>query len=87
MKDCIYDFDETSSELPYLPMAARRALDACGLKLSLQSWRSLGVPQRWEIARAAPWIRLRDRRCPPPSAVPRVLTCSRSPVFSLSLVD
>ncbi|HTM46305.1 MAG TPA: cyclic pyranopterin monophosphate synthase MoaC [Polyangiaceae bacterium] len=50
--DCTYGFDDADDELLFLPMAARRALDCAGLKLSLQAWRSLSSAQRWQIARA-----------------------------------
>lgn len=43
--------DGVGGDLQLLPMAARRALDACGRKLSLEAWRSLDVGQRRELSR------------------------------------
>ena len=37
----VYQFDELDAELSLLPMAARRALDHAGRKLSLAAWQSL----------------------------------------------
>jgi molybdenum cofactor biosynthesis protein MoaC len=37
----VYQFDELDAELSLLPMAARRALDHAGCKLSLTAWQSL----------------------------------------------
>lgn len=45
----IYAFDEVGSSLHLLPMAARRALDHCGLKLSLAAWRSLPLETRHRL--------------------------------------
>lgn len=50
--DCLYAFDEADDALSFLPMAARRALDCAGLKLSLKGWRSLATAQRLAIAKA-----------------------------------
>ena len=47
----IYAFDEADSELTLLPMAARRALDAAGLKLSLASYQTLELAERRELVR------------------------------------
>ena len=37
----LYQFDGISSELELVPLAARRALDRAGRKLSLGAWRHL----------------------------------------------
>lgn len=42
----LYKFDEVDSGLKLLPMAARRALDAAGIKLSLHRWLALPLSQR-----------------------------------------
>lgn len=42
----LYRFDGVTSELELLPLAARRALDRAGLKLSLEGWRSLAREAR-----------------------------------------
>ncbi len=42
----IYAFDEADPELTLMPMAARRALDAAGIKLSLASYQTLGLSDR-----------------------------------------
>lgn len=47
----IYAFDEADADLTLMPMAARRALDAAGLKLSLASYQTLTVTDRRALAR------------------------------------
>lgn len=47
----IYAFDEADPELTLMPMAARRALDAAGVKLSLASYQTLGLADRRELVR------------------------------------
>lgn len=42
----LFAFDDADERLDLLPMAARRALDVSGLKLSLESWRSLDIETR-----------------------------------------
>jgi cyclic pyranopterin monophosphate synthase len=42
----LFAFDDADERLDLLPMAARRALDVSGLKLSLESWRSLDMETR-----------------------------------------
>lgn len=46
----IYGFEQIGPELLLLPLAARRALDRAGLKLSLEAWRSLGINERRALA-------------------------------------
>jgi cyclic pyranopterin phosphate synthase len=46
----VFQFEDCGVELTLLPMAARRALDAAGLKLSLAAWQSLPVEGRCRIA-------------------------------------
>lgn len=41
-----FEIDEIGPELDLVPLAARRALDAAGLRLSLDGWRSLGLDDR-----------------------------------------
>jgi cyclic pyranopterin phosphate synthase len=48
----IYAFEAIDEELPYMPLAARRVLDALGKKLSLAGWLSLGVEDRAELVLA-----------------------------------
>ncbi len=45
----VYGFEGIDETLPYLPLAARRVLDALGRKLSLQGWLSLAVGDRRRI--------------------------------------
>jgi len=42
----VFDFEGQGPDLKLLPLAARRALDVSGLKLSLAGWTSLSVPCR-----------------------------------------
>jgi cyclic pyranopterin phosphate synthase len=39
----IYRFEDIDDSLPLLPMAARRALDAAGIKVSLETWRGTAL--------------------------------------------
>ncbi len=45
----LYKFDEVDEGLKLVPMAARRALDAAGLKLSLKAWHTLALEQRRQL--------------------------------------
>lgn len=47
----LYAFDDTAG-LDLVPLAARRALDLAGAKLSLEGWRSLPLPDRMALATA-----------------------------------
>jgi cyclic pyranopterin phosphate synthase len=47
----LYHFDEAGGALDLVPMAARRALDWAGRKVSLAGWRSLGLDQKRELVR------------------------------------
>ena len=42
----LYSFDGVDVALELLPLAARRALDATGLKVSLEAWRNLPLDKR-----------------------------------------
>jgi cyclic pyranopterin phosphate synthase len=44
--ETIYPFEEPNDDLGWIPLAARRALDAAGFKLSLAAWRGLGMVER-----------------------------------------
>lgn len=48
----LYAFEELDDRLELMPLAARRAADAAGLKPSLAAWRSLSVEDRAAVARA-----------------------------------
>jgi cyclic pyranopterin phosphate synthase len=48
----VYRFEAIDETLPYVPLAARRVLDASGRKLSLEGWLSLALEQRWRVVRA-----------------------------------
>ena len=45
----LYSFDGVDATLELLPLAARRALDLAGLKLSLEAWRVLPLTSRRAI--------------------------------------
>ena len=47
-----FEIDEIGPELDLVPLAARRALDAAGLRLPLDGWRSLGLDDRRRISLA-----------------------------------
>jgi molybdenum cofactor biosynthesis protein MoaC len=48
----VYAFEDIGSDLPFLPMAARRVLDALGRKMSLEAWLSLPLGDRERVCRA-----------------------------------
>jgi cyclic pyranopterin phosphate synthase len=48
----LYSFDGVDAALDLLPLAARRALDRAGLKLSLESWRALPLESRRALVEA-----------------------------------
>jgi cyclic pyranopterin phosphate synthase len=52
----VFPFEEPNDDLGWIPLAARRALDVTGLKLSLAGWRGLTLAQRRALiaAGAAP---------------------------------
>jgi hypothetical protein len=45
----IYRFEDIGEDLELVPLAARRALDGAGLKISLEEWRSIALAQRREL--------------------------------------
>ena len=46
----LYSFDGVDATLELLPLAARRALDIAGVKVSLEAWRALSLDARRVIA-------------------------------------
>ena len=48
----IFPFEEPNEDLGWIPLAARRALDRAGMKLSLAAWRGLGISQRKSLISA-----------------------------------
>ncbi len=50
--DVVYPFEDVGDELSLLPLAARRALDRAGLRLSLDAYQGLSRSLRDELARA-----------------------------------
>ena len=54
----VYPFERIDDALPFIPIAARRVLDALGLKLSLEGWLSLTVDDRRRIVTAGSGARV-----------------------------
>ncbi len=48
----VYAFEAIDDGLPFVPLAARRVLDALGRKLALEGWLSLSLGERREILSA-----------------------------------
>lgn len=48
----LYEFDGIDASLPLIPLAARRALDALGRKLSLEGYQELPLARRVKLAEA-----------------------------------
>ena len=70
----VFDFENILPQLDFLPIAARRALDHAGLRLSLEAWRSLGLEDRCQLVAAgaddfvdATTVSLVVRRAAPPA--------------------
>jgi len=74
-----YGFDGVDDAFDLLPIAARRALDQAGVKLSLAGFRSLPVSERrrlWELGGAdeldvTAVTRIAEQALPAPESVPR----------------
>jgi cyclic pyranopterin monophosphate synthase len=45
----VFGFEEVTEDLEWLPLAARRALDASGAALSLATWQTLDLETRWRF--------------------------------------
>jgi cyclic pyranopterin phosphate synthase len=60
----VYAFEAIDDDLPFVPLAARRVLDALGRKLSLEGWLSLTVEQRRRIVHAGTRARVEDEVLP-----------------------
>jgi len=45
----LLSFDDARTDLVWMPFAARRALDAGGIRLSLEDWQRLPLPLRWQL--------------------------------------
>jgi cyclic pyranopterin phosphate synthase len=56
----VYAFEAIDDDLPFVPLAARRVLDALGRKLSLEGWLSLTLEQRQRIVHAGTRARVED---------------------------
>jgi molybdopterin synthase catalytic subunit len=73
----VYGFEAIDETLPYVPLAARRLLDALGRKLSLEGWLSLPIADRRRLVDAGAGVQvvmegvatILDRAVPPPPAV------------------
>lgn len=48
----VFDFEDIGDDLPLLPLAARRALDVAGQRLSLKAWQGLGIEARRQLVAA-----------------------------------
>lgn len=49
MQDAVYSFEDTGDNLSLLPLAARRALDVAGFRLSLEGYQSLSLEDRLDL--------------------------------------
>jgi cyclic pyranopterin monophosphate synthase len=50
VSEAVYPFEDTGDNLSLLPLAARRALDVSGFRLSLEGYQSLALEDRLELA-------------------------------------
>ncbi len=83
MRVKLYSFDGVDAALDLLPLAARRALDAAGLKLSLEAWRGLPLDKRRAIAEAGSEPTVASERVASalPPVRPRPSTCCPNLTF------
>jgi cyclic pyranopterin phosphate synthase len=58
----IYRFEEIGADLALLPLAARRALDCAGIKISLAAWLSMDLRARRALVRAGSASRVDTER-------------------------
>jgi cyclic pyranopterin phosphate synthase len=54
----VYAFEAIDEALPFVPLAARRVLDALGRKLSLEGWLSLPIEERRRVVLAGTAMRV-----------------------------
>ena len=73
----LYRFDGVDEDLQLLPLAARRALDHAGLKLSLEAWQSLALEARRELVAVGAEEQVDSAR------VQRVVTPAKPPPSAL----
>jgi cyclic pyranopterin phosphate synthase len=73
----VYAFERIDADLPFMPLSARRVLDALGRKLSLEGWLSLSLEDRQRIVRAGAEEKVDpsvaatvDRAKPAPASMP-----------------
>ncbi len=73
----VYAFEDIDEALRLIPLAARRALDALGYKLSLEGWLSLALEDRTRLVRAGAGDRVDlevrgvvERASPAPARIP-----------------
>jgi cyclic pyranopterin monophosphate synthase len=52
VSEAVYPFEDTGENLSLLPLAARRALDVAGFRLSLEGYQSLSLEDRLELTLA-----------------------------------
>jgi cyclic pyranopterin phosphate synthase len=86
----IFSFEEPNTDLIWIPLAARRALDAAGLGLSLAAWRSLPMSAREALITAGSShdvdIATVERHCSTAERVPVIAESTRAPSEVLSLL-
>jgi cyclic pyranopterin phosphate synthase len=76
----VYVFEAIEADLPFIPLAGRRALDALGRKMSLEAWLSLPLADRQRICQAgakalveADLLEVIDRAVPAPQPMTPLL--------------
>ena len=76
----VYAFEAIEADLPFMPLAARRVLDALGRKMSLEAWLSLSLADRQRICQAgaralveADLLGIIDKAVPAPQPMPPLL--------------
>jgi hypothetical protein len=73
----VFDFEDLDERLELFPLAARRAVDALGAKLSLDAWKGLPLGARQELVRfgAADRVDLEAVRGVLGAAIPAAAPC------------
>ena len=82
----LYSFDGVDATLELLPLAARRALDVAGLKLSLEAWRALPLEARRALVEAGSAPSIDASRVEAALEAQPVTRIERSPDLDMSAV-
>src|SRR5688572_28756552 len=81
LSGAVFPFEEVGESLSLLPLAARRALDVAGYRLSLEAYQSLSFADRKELARAGAQEQIE------PGAIERIVRKGQPPATRIKPVS